>query len=121
MHIRKAVDDLGRQMGLGALELDANGLATLNVGQRDALFLERRGDALVVSFARRSEAHMPDVLARGLALCHPDAQPRFGLRVGLVRGTVAVALTRLERHHLTAGQLEHAVPYLFETLDKMGA
>ncbi|WP_461211038.1 CesT family type III secretion system chaperone [Desulfocurvus sp. DL9XJH121] len=121
MHIRTAVDELGRQLGLAGLELDTNGLCTLNVGESGALFLERRDDALLVSLARRTEGHVPSVLAQGLSLCHPDSEPRFGLRVGLLRENVLVAMTRLEKHHLGAGHLTQAVPYLFETLDKMGA
>lgn len=121
MHIRDAVDDLGRQLGLDRLELNANGLCTLNVGERNALFLERRDDALLVSFARRSDGRIGDALAQGLALCHPDAEPRFGLRVGVLREDVLVAMSRLEKHQITAGQLAQAVPYLLETLDKMGA
>ncbi|WP_028588035.1 CesT family type III secretion system chaperone [Desulfocurvus vexinensis] len=121
MHIRKAVDDLGRQLGLDGLELDANGLCTLNVGEGGSLFLERHGEALLVSLARRVAGHVPEALARGLALCHESAQPRHGLRVGLLRDNVLVACARLERHHLAAGHLAQTVPYLFETLDKTGA
>ena len=121
MHIRNAVDDLGRQMGLDNLELNENGLCTLNVGESGALFLERREDALLVSFARKSEGRVLEALSQGLTLCHPDAEPRFGLRVGLLRENVLVAASRLEKHQIMAGHLAQAVPYLFETLDKMGA
>jgi type III secretion system chaperone SycN len=121
MHIRKAVDDLGRQLGLGGLDLDANGLCTLNVGDRGSLFLERHDDALLVSMARRVAGHVPEALTRGLALCHESAQPRHGLRVGLLRDDVLVVCARLEKHQIGAGHLTQVVPYLLETLDKTGA
>lgn len=121
MHIRNAVDDLGRELGLQNLELNENGLCTLNVGESSALFLERRDDALLVSLARTSQGRVLEILSQGLALCHPDAEPRYGLRVGLMRENVVVASSRLEKHQVTAGQLPQAVPYLFEILDKIGA
>jgi len=121
MHIRNAVDDLGRQLGLERLEINENGLLTLNVGETSALFLERVEDALLVSLARTTQGRVMEVLTQGLALCHPDAEPRYGLRVGLMRENVVVASSRLEKHQITAGQLAQAVPYLFETLDKIGA
>ena len=43
MHIIKAVADLGRQMGIDLLKLNPDGVCTLNIGDTDSLFLERRG------------------------------------------------------------------------------
>lgn len=119
MHIVNAVKELGRQMGIDKLALDDNGCLTLNVGEDGSLFLERREDALAVSFARSCRTDVAQALKKGLELCHLKNNPGYNLRVALFREDIIVCISRLEKHHINAGMLNDTVPYLFEAMKKI--
>lgn len=116
MHIIKAVTDLGRQMGI-ELKLNPDGVCTLNIGDTDSLFLERRDEVLAISLARRVDKDQISCLERGLELCHLKNEPRHGLRISLFRENTLVATSKLERHHMDAGMTEQILPYLFEVMN----
>lgn len=123
MHIAKAVEALGREMGMEGLALDANGCLTLNVGEEASLFVERQQDVLSVCLARSFGPRVADALEKGLALCHSSQNPGpktgYNLRVGLFRDDIVVCISRLEKQHITAGMLSGAVPFLKETMDRL--
>ncbi|MDY0220899.1 MAG: hypothetical protein RBR67_07165 [Desulfobacterium sp.] len=118
MHIVKAVADIGEQMGMD-LKLNPDGICTLNLGETDSLFLERRGDVLAISLARRVDKDLISCLERGLELCHLKNEPRHGLRISLFRDNALVATSKLERYHMDAGMTEQILPYLFEVMNKI--
>ena len=115
MHIINAVKTMGNQMGID-LALSDQGTASLNVGETDSLFIERDGDSLAVSLARKIQGDILPGLERGLMKCHPDREPRLGLRVALFREDTLVVISKLEKHHINAGMVEQILPYLFETM-----
>lgn len=119
MHIVNAVDAFGRQMGINGLSLDEKGCLTLNIGEDGSLFLERKEDTLVVSFAKKAGPRVSEALKRGFELCHFKNEPRYNLRVGLFREDIIVCISKLEKHHVNAGMLNEAVPYLFEVMEKI--
>lgn len=118
MHITNAVDALGKQMGI-ELRLNDDGVCTLNIGDQDSLFLERKEDVLAASLARKIKGDVIPTLEKGFELCHPRNEPRLGLRIGLFREDTVVVICRLEKHHINAGMTEQVLPYLMEVMNKI--
>ncbi|MBI9091380.1 MAG: hypothetical protein JEZ12_19385 [Desulfobacterium sp.] len=118
MHIINAVAALGRQMGI-EIKLNDDGVCSLNIGETDSLFLERREDVLAVSMARKINGDVMPCLEQGLELCHLKNSPRHGLRIALFREDTLVAICKLEKHHIDAGMVEQILPYLFEVMNKI--
>lgn len=118
MHITNAVKTLGKHMGID-LQLNDDGVCSLNIGDTDSLFLERREDVLAISLARKVNTNIIPCLERGLELCNLKNEPRFGLRIALFREDTIVAICKFEKHHINAGMAEQVLPYLMEIMDKI--
>lgn len=118
MHIINAVTAIGREIGID-LQLNDNGVCTLNVGESGSLFLERKDDILAVSLAQKIAGDPLPCLERGLGLCHLKNDPRMGLRVALFRNDTVVCICKLEKHHISAGMADQVLSYLFDTMKKI--
>jgi type III secretion system chaperone SycN len=118
MHIINAVETLGKQMNID-IKLNDDGVCSLNVGEADSLFMERKDDVLAISLARKVQGDIMPVLEMGLELCHLKNDPRLGLRIALFREDTIVAICKLEKHHINAGMVEQILPYLFEVVNKI--
>ena len=118
MHIINAVEALGRQMGIG-IKLNDDGVCSLNIGETDSLFIERKEEILAISLARKINGDIMSCLEQGLELCHLKNDPRHGLRIALFREDTLVAICKLEKHHINAGMVEQILPYLFEVMNRI--
>ena len=117
MDIDKAVDALGRDIGMEGLALDTSGCLTFNVGEDRSLFLERKGDRLAVCLAAACRSDLSGSLAKGFALCHHSHDPGVNMRIGLFKKDIIVCISRLDPHQIRAGMLKGAVVYLMETME----
>lgn len=118
MYIINAVSALGRQMGID-LRLNEKGLCSLNIGDTDSLFLERKEDILAISLARKLDHDVMNSLEQGLIQCHLKNNPRYGIRCALFREDTIVIISKLEKHHINAGMVEQILPYLIEVMNKI--
>ncbi|MCK5098429.1 MAG: hypothetical protein KAR45_10025 [Desulfobacteraceae bacterium] len=118
MHIINAVSALGRQMDID-IRLNDDGLCSLNIGDTDSLFLERKEDILAISLARKVKGDVMHSLEQGLELCHLKNNPRYGIRIALFREDTIVVISKLEKHHINAGMVEQILPYLLEVMNKI--
>ena len=118
MHIINAVEIMGRQVGI-EFSLNDEGVASLNMGENNSLFFERREDTMVVSLARKLSGDPMSALERGFEKCAPENDPRMGLRVALFREDTLVVISKLEKYHLNAGMADQILPYLVGVMDEI--
>ncbi len=119
--LEQELNEFGRRMGLPALTFNPDGLAALDVERMGRLHLEKSGkpgtEELLIYLALPYPAHDREAPERALALCHYRYPRPFPLSAG-VHGDRLIMLTRLPEREATAANMEKAVLFLADAMNK---
>ncbi|MCP3877892.1 MAG: hypothetical protein GY701_05785 [Sulfitobacter sp.] len=112
--------EFGNSLGLGALSWPDSGAMAIEFESRGTLFLEERGEDLLVYLTRELDAPdcMAEILRNALRLCHYREGLPYTVHTGL-RGESGISfLVRVDAYAVTLPELERILEILTVLHDK---
>ena len=115
--------EFGNSLGLEALRWPDSGAVEIQFESRGRLFLELRGDDLLVYLTRELDARdgAAEILRNALQLCHYRRGLPYAVHAGLLGEFTLVFLVRLEAAAVSLPDLEQVLEILTTVHDKAGA
>lgn len=117
--VRDTVRDFGRSLGVTRFHVNDRGVAAAHIQRVGSLFIEPRGDIVLIYMARDYGPLTVRELERALELTHPSEGRSMDVRVGLKGDTQFVFCVRVPVEDFRLETLETAVGLLQEMLDRV--
>jgi len=112
--------EFGDSLGLGALSWPDSGVMEIAFESRGRLFLEERGDDLLIYLTRELDApdRMAEILRNALGLCHYRKGLPYSVHAGLRGESTLSFLVRMDAYAVTLPELERILELLTTLHDK---
>ncbi|MBQ9536457.1 MAG: CesT family type III secretion system chaperone [Desulfovibrionaceae bacterium] len=123
MYFDEVLQQFSQRLSLPAIELNAAGLAALDIADVGRLYIEisnQSGQAELLLYLSQNvlPSHAKDLARRALSYCHYKHVHPFQVWAGVYRDQLIV-LTRFLENTATAAALENAAIFLMRSLETL--
>ncbi len=118
MWVEDTLRQFGRNMGIEDLELNARGVCCLVLERRGTVYIERRGEEILVYLARQVPYLDLPSMKTALRLCHFKNRRPLPVVAGMQDDDRLIFLTRIEAKQFTLPLLERAIQLHTDLLER---